>query len=111
MSKSLSSSFLATFAIVAVLATSNVAVYAQSGSRGRMRAAPGSNARRPSQNHQALALSGYCPVCIIEMKKWVKGDPNIHVNYDGHDYAFPGEKQRQMFLANPVKYVPALGGD
>ena len=56
-------------------------------------------------------LGGYCPVCIIETKEWVKGDSSISATYDGKTYLFPEEKQKQMFLANPVKYVPALGGD
>ncbi len=56
-------------------------------------------------------LDGYCPVCIIEKKEWVKGDANITASYDGKTYLFPGEDIKQMFLANPAKYVPALGGD
>jgi YHS domain-containing protein len=45
------------------------------------------------------------------MKKWVPGHPSIQVAYDGKTYYFPGEEQKQMFLAAPQKYVPALGGD
>ncbi len=60
---------------------------------------------------QKVALQGYCPVCIIEMRKWVRGDSKHRVQYDGKTYYFPGEKQKQMFLADPAKYVPALGGD
>ncbi|RMF40320.1 MAG: hypothetical protein D6753_11925 [Planctomycetota bacterium] len=44
------------------------------------------------------------------MKKWVKGDPRYTVTYDGKTYMFPGEEQRQMFLKDPAKYVPAMGG-
>ncbi len=58
-----------------------------------------------------LALDGYCSVCIIEMKKWVRGNSEHQTTYDGKTYYFPSEKQKQMFLANPAKYVPALGGD
>jgi YHS domain-containing protein len=57
------------------------------------------------------ALDGYCPVCIIELKKWVLGKPEHQTEYDGKVYFFPGEKQRATFLADPAKYVPALGGD
>ena len=66
---------------------------------------------RSRSKQSSIALGGYCPVCIIEMKKWVRGNPLQQVTYDGKTYRFPGEKQKQMFLANPTKYVPALGGD
>lgn len=58
-----------------------------------------------------VGLDGYCPVCIIEMKKWEKGDPRFSTVYDGTTYHFPGEKQKAMFDANPEKYAPAAGGD
>ncbi|MEM6692192.1 MAG: hypothetical protein AAF664_22375, partial [Planctomycetota bacterium] len=60
---------------------------------------------------KSVGLDGYCPVCIIEMKQWVKGKPEYQVTYDGHVYHFPGEEQRQTFLKNPAKYVPAMGGN
>jgi YHS domain-containing protein len=59
----------------------------------------------------AVALEGYCPVCVIEMKKWVRGNPSIQATYDGKTYYFPGEDQKRMFTSAPDKYVPALGGD
>lgn len=57
------------------------------------------------------ALEGYCPVCIVEMKRWVRGNPANQVTYDGKTYYFPSGRQKEMFLADPAKYVPALGGD
>ena len=66
---------------------------------------------RSASSRSSVALEGYCPVCIIEMKKWVRGNPQHQVKYDGKAYYFPGEQQKKMFLANPAKYVPALGGD
>lgn len=58
-----------------------------------------------------LALEGFCSVCIVEANKWVQGSPEFSTVYDGKQYNFPSDEQRQMFLANPAKYVPALGGD
>ena len=92
-------------------------LWAQSGSRqpvqSRGSASRGSTTTRGSDSRTAAkpGLDGFCPVCIIEMKKWVKGDPAVRATYDGKTYYFPGEKQKQMFLAAPAKYVPALGGD
>jgi len=45
------------------------------------------------------------------MQKWVKGSPEHEVVYDGRAYRFPGADQKQMFLEDPAKYVPVLGGD
>jgi len=41
----------------------------------------------------------------------VQGKPQYQSTYDGKTYYFPSDKERQMFLADPAKYVPALGGD
>ena len=112
-----SSIVLATGVVVALMAT---LAHAQSGSRtAPSRSAPqryapqaqGSNTRGQTTSGQTVALEGYCPVCIIDAKKWVRGNPQHAVNYDGKAYFFPGEEQKQMFLANPAKYVPAMGGD
>ncbi|MEM8913339.1 MAG: hypothetical protein AAGC97_16355 [Planctomycetota bacterium] len=58
-----------------------------------------------------VALRGYCPVCVVEMKKWIAGKPEHSVVFDGKTYLFPGEEQKKMFVSNPAKYTPALGGD
>lgn len=58
-----------------------------------------------------LGLDGYCPVCIIDAKKWEKGDPNISSTFDGVSYLFPNQVIKAKFDANPQNYVPALNGD
>jgi len=58
-----------------------------------------------------VALEGYCAVCLLKKKQWVKGNPAFRVVYQGKTYLFPGEKQKRMFLADPQAYVPALNGD
>ncbi len=58
-----------------------------------------------------LGLEGYCPVCLIEARKWVRGKPDYQITYDGKAYQFPSESEKQRFEADPAKYVPALGGD
>lgn len=60
---------------------------------------------------QKLGLEGYCPVCVIEARKWEKGRPDITSSYDGTTYQFPSQAIRQKFETNPSRYVPALGGD
>jgi len=58
-----------------------------------------------------IGMEGYCPVCLRDMKKWVKGNPAYQAMYDGHVYSFMSEAQKNTFLANPNRYVPVLGGD
>lgn len=58
-----------------------------------------------------LGLQGYCPVCVTEMKQWMKGSEKFKATYDGVTYYFPGEGPMKKFLAAPEKYVPALNGD
>lgn len=105
------------FALISMLAlclsfTTLATCFAQSGTKsppstgGTMIQGSGTVA-----SQSQVAMSGYCPVCIIEMKKWVQGNPKFSVSQDGKTYLFPGEEQRQMFLANPGKYIPAYGGD
>lgn len=59
----------------------------------------------------AATLDGHCPVCIIEAHKWVPGKPEHQATFNGKKYYFPSEKEKQVFLADPAKYAPALGGD
>lgn len=89
---------VALIAALSVLLAASAGAVAQSGTRSPMA-------------QRTTALEGYCPVCVIEMKKWVRGKPEYQATYDGQTYFFPGPDQKKMFLADPAKYVPALGGD
>lgn len=52
-----------------------------------------------------VALGGYCPVCKVELGKDIKGKSAFAVDYHGSRYLFPGQKQLDMFVANPAKYT------
>ena len=58
----------------------------------------------------AVAVDGFCPVELGLHGRWVQGDPRWTVVYKGYIYRLSGTAQRQEFLANPEKYVPANGG-
>ncbi len=60
---------------------------------------------------ERTGLDGYCPVCIIDAKKWVKGNARHHATYDGVTYYFPSDVEKKKFEASPEQYTPALGGD
>lgn len=82
--------------------------YAVPASGSSNRAVP---ATRPQYAAPSIGLDGYCPVCIVEMKKWVRGNNAFMATYDGKTYFFPGQEQLDTFRADPAKYTPALGGD
>jgi YHS domain-containing protein len=58
-----------------------------------------------------LALEGNCAVCLVEAGKVVPGSEKHSASFDRQVYYFPSEAERKMFVANPAKYAPALGGD
>ena len=68
-------------------------------------------ARADHKEGHRVGLDGYCPVCILDARKWEKGSPEHSATYDGVEYRFPNAAIREKFLANPARYVPALGGD
>ena len=68
-------------------------------------------ARAQGSKSPGPALDGYCPVCLVEARKWEKGSPAHKAVFDGQTYQFPNDAIKQKFVANPAKYVPALGGD
>ena len=63
------------------------------------------NANPRKYTEADVALGGKCVVCKVEMGEDVEGKPEFAVDYRGRRYLFPSPKQREMFLANPEKYV------
>ncbi len=59
----------------------------------------------------SIALDGYCPVCILEIKKSVKGKSQLFVDVDNKRYLFADEKAPAMFVKNSAHYTSALNGD
>ncbi len=55
-----------------------------------------------------LAAGGNCIVCKVVTGKDVPGKPEFTARYNGLRYQFPADKERQVFLENPAKFV---GGD
>jgi YHS domain-containing protein len=65
------------------------------------------------RRRSASSVQSRRPVSILEMQKWVKGDPAHRAVYDGRTWLFAGARGKQMFEANPAKYVDgdlAYGG-
>jgi YHS domain-containing protein len=52
-----------------------------------------------------LAAGGNCVVCKILAGKDVPGKPEFTALHNGLRYQFPSDKERQMFLENPAKFL------
>ena len=97
---------------IGLVCVGNLVAFAQSGSRSNppnrsgRRTSPSTGSSVRTTQQVPLVLEGRCPVSIVEMRKWVKGDPAHQIVYDGQTYRFAGEQGQQMFQANPAKYLP-----
>jgi YHS domain-containing protein len=80
----------------------------QAAARSEVQSAASSGDAR--QDAPAVAVEGFCPVELALHGRWVQGDPRWTVVYKGTIYRLSGAAQRQEFLANPEKYVPANNG-
>lgn len=110
-------STIAALAVTGLMFAASVPALAQSGTRSDppsgssdRTSSPEGSGKRTSQE-APLALEGYCPVSLEMMNKWVEGVPSISTVFDGHTYYFANEEGKEMFVADPAKYVPVLGGD
>lgn len=65
---------------------------------------------KEEDDHQYV-MEGYCPVSIQEQGVWVRGSYQNMVNHEGRKYLLAGEKEKKLFLENPERFAPALGGD
>jgi len=66
----------------------------------------------PSLNlsSSGLALRGYDPVAYFKSNKPIKGKSSISTKNAGATYYFSSAANKELFLQNPTKYLPAYGG-
>jgi YHS domain-containing protein len=67
--------------------------------------------REAKEKTTRLAVQGYCLVSLRDQQQWVQGSPKIQVVLGGKIYLFSSERTRDIFLAAPHLYLPALDGD
>jgi hypothetical protein len=56
-----------------------------------------------------LAIQGYDPVAYFTDGKPTQGKPEIEYGWDEHRYRFSTPEHRELFKADPVRYVPQFG--
>ena len=54
-----------------------------------------------------LAADGNCIICKVKAGKDVAGDARFTAVHDGFRYQFPSDRELQMFVASPEKFVNA----
>jgi thiol-disulfide isomerase/thioredoxin/YHS domain-containing protein len=59
----------------------------------------------------AWGLDGFCPVCLVEQRKWVAGNRQYGIEHLGRVYLFERPEERDRFWANPELYSPVLAGN
>jgi YHS domain-containing protein len=57
-----------------------------------------------------LAIDGYSPVSYFSKSKAVKGRKEFSAEYNGLTYHLASSREKDEFLTDPAKYVPAYGG-
>ena len=58
----------------------------------------------------SLAIDGYDPVAYFAEQKPMKGSAQFRVEFEGSTFQFASAAHRDIFAANPEKYVPQYGG-
>jgi YHS domain-containing protein len=57
-----------------------------------------------------VAIKGYDPVAYFSDHKAVKGSPEYHAEHKGSVFHFASQTNRDIFLADPGKYIPQYNG-
>ena len=58
-------------------------------------------------NKTKVAISGYCPVCVIHGMA-MKGKDHFVTEYKGKVYKFVGFNEQKTFIENPEEYTKDL---
>jgi YHS domain-containing protein len=57
-----------------------------------------------------LAVRGYDLVSIVNESNATKGSQAIDLQFEGANYWFKSEENKQLFIDNPKTYLPQYGG-
>ena len=60
-------------------------------------------------NKKGFVANGYDIVSYFNNEA-IEGDKNFTTEYDGGKFKFSSQKNLDIFIANPVKYIPQYGG-
>ncbi|MCA9187701.1 MAG: hypothetical protein KDA99_18860, partial [Planctomycetales bacterium] len=76
---------------------------------GDPRTDPSNESPPPAETeNSSFAMDGYCPVALMEHRKWVRGDRRWGAVHRGRTYLFHSVEAQQAFLNRPDFYAPVL---
>ena len=67
-------------------------------------------AQAEKSNARPLAIKGYDAVAYFEQGRAVKGVASFEHDFDERRYLFSNARHRDLFAANPERYVPQFHG-
>jgi YHS domain-containing protein len=67
--------------------------------------------RQAKDKPVTLGVQGYCVVSLRDQQRWLQGSPQVQAVLGGKVYLFSSVRARDIFLAAPHLYLPALDGD
>ena len=70
----------------------------------------GARAQAVNLNAAGLAVDGYDPVAYFEAGSPIAGSPEFTATHGGATYRFANAANRERFIADPSRYLPAYGG-
>ena len=66
--------------------------------------------RPVNKNEVGIAIKGYDPVAYFTENRAVKGKEEFEYLYEGARWRFSNAAHRDLFAANPERYMPQYGG-
>lgn len=57
-----------------------------------------------------VAIKGYDPVAYFQLDRAMKGSGEFRYEWLGQEWHFISARHRDLFAADPIKYVPQYGG-
>ena len=63
-----------------------------------------------SKNYDGNVIGGYDPVAYFTLGEALPGSKNISTEYLGGTWLFVNEQHRDLFVADPGRYIPQYGG-
>jgi len=59
---------------------------------------------------KTVGLGGYSPVALMSQKVWEQGSEQFVASFEGVDYFFRSNEERETFNVDPKAYIPQLHG-
>src|SRR6185437_11620230 len=65
---------------------------------------------RAGQAPGDVALTGYCPVSLVDGQRLIPGQPALALTYNGRVYRFADAAMREAFRKQPERFMPVNDG-